>query len=63
MPENKENNKDQQAEAKQPEPKQEKNLDNLSQTHGKVEKFRPTNYHASPTLTHQNVIANEFMET
>ena len=42
MPENKENNKDQQSEAKQPEPKQEKNLDNLSQTHGKVENFRPT---------------------
>jgi hypothetical protein len=38
MPENKENNKDQQTEDKQP----EKNLDNLSQTHGKVEKFRPT---------------------
>jgi hypothetical protein len=37
MPENKENNKDQKSE-----PKQEKNLDNLSQTHGKVEKFRPT---------------------
>ena len=42
MPENKENNKDQQAEANQSESKQEKNLDNLSQTHGKVEKFRPT---------------------
>ena len=42
MPDNKENNKDQQAEANQSESKQEKNLDNLSQTHGKVEKFRPT---------------------
>tara|TARA_Y100000593_G_C4320808_1_gene343663 strand:+ start:212 stop:616 length:405 start_codon:yes stop_codon:yes gene_type:complete len=42
MPENKENNKDQQVEAQQTEPVVEKNLQNLSQTHGKTEEFKPT---------------------
>jgi hypothetical protein len=42
MSENKENNKEQEVEAKQPEAKQEKDLNKLSQTHGKTEEFRPT---------------------
>lgn len=39
MSENKENNKEQQSETKA---KKETNLENLSQTHGKTEEFRPT---------------------
>jgi len=42
MSENKENNKQEQPEATQTEAKQEKDLSNLSQTHGKTEEFRPT---------------------
>ena len=38
MSENKENNKQE----TEPQPKNDKNLENLSQTHGKVEEFRPT---------------------
>ncbi len=42
MSENKENNKEQQSETKQVKAKQERNLDSLSQTHGKTDEFRPT---------------------
>jgi len=42
MSENKENNKEQESQAKQPEVKRETNLNNLSQTHGKTEEFTPT---------------------
>ena len=42
MSENKENNKEQGSKAKQSQPKKETNLENLSQTHGKTEEFKPT---------------------